>query len=151
MPYNQINSTSLSLLPSPLRHDVVVIARVPPVDQNTMYKQMTGVRVIPCSQYFKPFVCKQTSSGLFKISPTIYSFTNHIYLMHKINLALNKPQRLICHTNQPLFLFIWNHRALCKLFIFRRNTWKIELLTLDTNICIYLTMCKQNKPSRQEL
>ena len=44
-------------------------------------------------------VCKQMNSGLFKMLPTIYSFTTHTYLIYKFkpDLALNNLQRLICH------------------------------------------------------
>ena len=40
-------------------------------------------------------VCKKISSGLFKMLPSNYSFTNNIE--YKQDLALNNLQRLICH------------------------------------------------------
>ena len=33
-----------------------------------------------------------------------------------------------------LLLVIWNQTAACKLFMLRRNTWKIELLMLNPSI-----------------
>ena len=50
------------------------------------------------------------SYGLFKMLPTNYSFTNHIYLtcvcvcVYKLDLALNNLQGLICHKIQPINL-----------------------------------------------
>ena len=44
------------------------------------------------------------NSRLFKILPTIYSFTDHVYMLCvcKQELALNNQQGLICRkTNQP--------------------------------------------------
>ena len=42
------------------------------------------------------------SSGLFKMLPTNYSFTNHIYLItYKWDLALNNLQVLVYHKSQP--------------------------------------------------
>ena len=44
------------------------------------------------------------SPGLFKMLPTNYLFTNHIYLiyMYKQDLALNNLPRLVCHKTQPI-------------------------------------------------
>ena len=34
---------------------------------------------------------------------------------------------------QGIFLVIWNHTAVCKLFVLDKNTWYIELLLLNSN------------------
>ena len=45
------------------------------------------------------------SSGLFKMLPINYLFTNHIRLiyMYKLDLALDDLQRLICDKTQPTY------------------------------------------------
>ena len=85
------STLSLPLLPGPLSPWVVVFVKVPSMGQIELFNHLL---------YLKPFNCVQTNEHwlILKILPTNYSLKNHMY---KQDLALNKPQWLICHKTQP--------------------------------------------------
>ena len=61
------------------------------------------------------FNCVQKSSGSFK--NVIYKICLEIiYLIYKINLALNKLQWLICHKTQP-------NKIIYLLYMYKKKIW----------------------------
>ena len=78
------------------------------------------------------------SSGLFKVSPTNYLFTNHIYLiyiyMYEEDLTFNKLKELMCYKNQPIKF------ELDKSWVYFKNQHVFDSWT-HTHTCIKKCKC----------
>ena len=100
------STPSLPLLSDPLWPGVVAPDRVPSMGQidQTVYKQMTNVKLWLVEQYLKLFNCVQKrAQACLKMLSTKCVYKSYIISisMYKEVLALDNLQWLACHKTQP--------------------------------------------------